>query len=327
MTNKKLNFICVAGFGYSGSGALINLLEEFENFYVFPREFRLIKDPDGISDLENALVNNWQELKSDIAIRRFKFLIDTFGKKQNLFSKIGYNYDEVLNKNFFISCEKYLKNLINISWKGDWPFHLHELNGLKFFIYRLMRKLNLNPELSDNMFFSKPGEDFYSSTKVFFDDLFSKINNNCHNYHTIVLDQGIDPYNAHKCSRYFNNVKAIVVDRDPRDIYIELCNFSSYPTNSVDDFITFFSNQREAVNKKYDSKIVLRLKFENLVNNYENEVKKIYSFIGFDCKNHLKKFERFNPSISNKNIGLWKSNISSDIKLIEKKLNKYLYKN
>ena len=135
MTNKKLNFICVAGFGYSGSGALINLLEEFENFYVFPREFRLIKDPDGISDLENSLVNNWQELKSDIAIRRFKFLIDTCGRKQNLFSKIGYNYDEILNKNFFISCEKYLKNLINISWKGDWPFHLHELNGSKFFIY------------------------------------------------------------------------------------------------------------------------------------------------------------------------------------------------
>ena len=113
----------------------------------------------------------------------------------------------------------------------------------------------------------------------------------------------------------------------PRDIYIELCNFSSYPTDSVDDFITFFSNQKEAVNKKYDSKIVLRLKFENLVNNYENEVKKIYSFIDFDCKNHSKKFERFNPSISNKNIGLWKSNISSDIKLIEKKLNKYLYIN
>ena len=109
-----------------------------------------------------------------------------------------------------------MKNLINISWKGDWPFHLHELNGLKFFIYRLMRKLNLNPELRDSMFFSRPGEDFYSFTKVFFDDLFSKINNNRHNYHTIVLDQGIDPYNAHKCSRYFNNAKAIVVDRDPK---------------------------------------------------------------------------------------------------------------
>ena len=100
MKHTNLNFICVAGFGYSGSGAIIDLLKEFDQYYVFEKEFRLIKDPDGIIDLENALVKNWGELRSDIAIRRFKSFMRIAGRKQRLFSEIGYGFNETFNNQF-----------------------------------------------------------------------------------------------------------------------------------------------------------------------------------------------------------------------------------
>ena len=45
MKNKILS---VAGYGSTGSSAVVNLLEEFDNCNVMGGEFRIIQDPDGI---------------------------------------------------------------------------------------------------------------------------------------------------------------------------------------------------------------------------------------------------------------------------------------
>jgi len=325
LTNhKKLNFICVAGFGYSGSGAIIDLLKEFDQNYVFGKEFRLIKDPDGIMDLENSLIQNWQELKSDIAIRRFKDLIKIIGRKQKLFSKIGFNFNEDYNKKFFHCCEKYIDELVDIEWNGDWPYHLHDLNWFKLFVYRIKRKFSISPDLNDRMYFSSPGNRFYQITRSFLNELFLNIID-LEKHNTIVLDQALPPYNPEKYLRYFDSVKVIVVDRDPRDVYLELSNYSSYPTDPVEDFIKYFKAQRDAViNNKSDQ--ILRINFENLVFKYEEELERIYSFLNLSLKDHKNKLTNFFPEKSKKNIAIWKENNNKrSIKLIEQKLTKYLF--
>ena len=53
--NQKFseNLICVSGFGYSGSGLIIDFLNYSNNTVFPPIEFRLLKDIDGLLSLRN----------------------------------------------------------------------------------------------------------------------------------------------------------------------------------------------------------------------------------------------------------------------------------
>lgn len=64
----------VCGLGYTGSGAVLDLLKEFdENYVIDAMEFALAYTPDGLEDLEYHLVKSPSRyFSSDIAIKRFK---------------------------------------------------------------------------------------------------------------------------------------------------------------------------------------------------------------------------------------------------------------
>ena len=66
-----LHFVSVGGYGWTGSSACIDILKEFEGFGDLNGEFRIIKDPYGISDLEHSLVDSWDFVRHDIAIQDF----------------------------------------------------------------------------------------------------------------------------------------------------------------------------------------------------------------------------------------------------------------
>ena len=56
-----MNFIDVAGTGNSGKGAFVDLLREFDDFFV-PEwffEFDLIRIPGGLLDFRHCLVEIW----------------------------------------------------------------------------------------------------------------------------------------------------------------------------------------------------------------------------------------------------------------------------
>ncbi len=262
---------------------------------------------------------------------RFIDLININGRKQKLFSEIGFNFNEDCNKKFFDCCEKYIDNLVDIEWKGDWPYHLHELSWIKLFMYRLKRRLRWKPHLNDTMYFSSPGNRFYQLTRSFLNQLFLNVID-LQKHNTIVLDQALPPYNPEKYLKYFNSVKVIVVDRDPRDIFVEITKFprfvSSAPTGSVESFITYFKSQRNAVINDSNTNRVMRVKFEDMVIDYEKELNKIYSFLKLSAKDHTSKHTNFDPAQSSKQVGIWrKMKDSKEIMLIEKELKEYLYQN
>ena len=108
----------------------------------------------------------------------------------------------------------------------------------------------------------------------------------------------------------------------------ELSQFSSCPTSPVKNFITYFKSQRDAVKRFPESKFILDIKFENLINNYETELERLYKFFGVKSNIHKKKKQFFNPEKSVKNVGIWrKMKDSKEIMLIEKELKEYLYQN
>ena len=76
-----------------------------------------------------------------------------------------------------------------------------------------------------------------------------------------------------------------------------------------------------------NSKKVLRVHFEDLIYKYEETVKTIENFVGFDSDKHINKKRRFNPDLSIKNTQLFngKTDYENEIKIIEKELKEYLY--
>ena len=172
-------------------------------------------------------------------------------------------------------------------------------------------------------------KEFYKYSHDYIYKIIEKLSNGNRN---IILDQLLLPFNLFRVDNYFDdNLKVIVVERDPRDVFIlnkyiwgrkGIC--VPMPTD-VCEFCEFYQRMRES-EKKCESNKVLRIKFEDLVYNYDLELDRVISFLGFTNKDHINKKKRFNPDVSIKNTQLFrKKEYLEEIRVIEKKLNKYLY--
>ncbi len=71
-----IKFIAVSGYGWSGSGAVVDMLREVDGCGTPGFEFSLIKEPGGIIDLECLLVDNWDVIREADAIDRFLSFIE-----------------------------------------------------------------------------------------------------------------------------------------------------------------------------------------------------------------------------------------------------------
>ena len=105
---RDFNFISVSGYGWSGSGAYVSLLKEFYGFGGPDGEFRLVKDPFGLIDLESSLVNNWDFIRHDVSIRDFLWFCNLLSRKGSLFGKMGLSFEDKLFVNFFLESENYI---------------------------------------------------------------------------------------------------------------------------------------------------------------------------------------------------------------------------
>jgi hypothetical protein len=184
--------------------------------------------------------------------------------------------------------------------------------------------------------FIASGEKFYELTRDFLERLLS-INIVESNVHTIVMHNAFEPFNPWRPVRYFRDAKCIVVDRDPRDIYVNSCTFSKgyndnpnvYGKISFSDDIGSFIKRFEILRKKTNTAQdppgkVLRMNFEKLVLEYDKAVKIVYRFLGENERTHARKREFFNPDLSRKNVGLWKKHPhQTEIKRIHEELKDY----
>lgn len=334
---NKLDYISVAGYGSTGSSAVVNLLEELENCHVVEGEFRFIQDPDGLEDLCSNLTNSWGWVRSDAFIRRFIKYTDLIGRSPHYF-QFGEKLDNLFNNKFFEYRDKFLKNIIDTTWNGYWFYHdYHERNALETFIEKVKRyskrfgvskqKIRRITKKSD-MYFVRHDVDCYRYAREFIDNLFSELVVSDTNK-KVVLDQLILPYNRNKFEMLFENLKQIVVDRDPRDVYLDAKNYNAYPiTNDINTFISFYESSHLKENLKLDKNTLL-IKFEDLIFNYESEKSKIFKFLNLRDSEHVNPKSRFIPEWSINNTQTWlkpENNMYlKDIEVIESKLKEWCY--
>ena len=302
--------LSVEGLGYSGSGAVLDLLKEVEHFFVMPREFRLINDPDGLLSLESSLLDNWTIFQSDLAIKRFRKLCNSLNKKY----KTPYatlEHEKIFDYKFIDAVDRYLKNLTDFQYKGLWY-------GIDNNLIRAINKVQFirkNRFLAKDIYVSKKMnlEEFLGYTRAFILELINicLMKYNCNNF---AFDGDYSAMNPKKVTQYIPNSKIILVIRDPKDIAATtksgLCLFAPRKLEKIIKWISHLYLRLKQVKDGIPEERMLVIKFEDLVLNYEKALPKLFKYIGIDEKHHKKKRTYFNPDISRKNIGIWKKYLS-----------------
>lgn len=316
------------GFSWSGSSAVTDLLKEFPDFQVYDRiEFLLAYHPDGLADLDHHLNYSCAKfLSSNVAIPRFRWLAN-------------YLLDRPTKGKIKDLTDCYINELVQTEWKGLAQGQILVHNKFLFsrigkgIMYKLFRRLPPNLCKSLNLYpisqieFSICPESFQEKTQYYTDQIFEAIGLDSNK--NIVLDQPFPGNNPYPFLKYYRNSRAIIVDRDPRELYLLAKHFypkTSYqvPHDNVDDFISYYKHMHKTIlGDKLNN--VLYIRFENLVYEYDRTVSEIMKFL--DLKVHKSPRSCFVPEKSMVNTRLYQKChlYDDDIKKIETELQEYIY--
>lgn len=325
---------CISYYG-TGSSAVTDFVSEFSNVKSMTNyEFRFAQDPDGLSELEYNLVENFNRHNSGHALKRYKKLVDYYG---NHF--LVKRYEPFFNNNWKKLSYEYIASLTDFSFPGCWQYDFYDRGPLYEFWHKLpdrilhktiwKRKIDKHLLLTkENTYASHPTEDkFLSCTRKYTDSLLAEANKE--NKTFLMVDQILPSTNINRHIRYFNNIKAIIVDRDPRDLFLlakYVWNDNIVPSD-VETFCKWFKYIRSNKEKENcDKNIVKFIQFEDLIYKYNETTKAIMEWIGLKEEDHNLAKKVFNPNLSIKNTRLWESiGTSEEINYIKKNLENYLY--
>jgi hypothetical protein len=344
-----MRFVDISGFGHSGKSVITDLLREFAGYQVPPHtfEFCLLRIPGGLIDLKHAMVDNWSMIRADAAVWRFLRLVERIGPRarvsapMTIFKSSGMNYDAFFGGSFSRMSKEYVLSLVDYAYTGEWPFRLLEQSPLRQGFQRVALNLRLKDRFLTTIYLAAP-HDFYGPTRKYLAGLFGVVKEE--STETMVMHNALEPFSARDGLDMFDDARQIVVQRDPRDIYASTVvtegafrpeyedeknwrlKASFLNTDSVERFIARQRLYYSKVTPEQDGERVLRLRYEDIVLDYEKSLEKICRFLGTDSTAHVKRRMYFKPELSARNIGLWrKYKNQQDIHRIEEALPGYCF--
>ena len=329
--------IGTCGFCGTGSSAVSDYLAEFDENQVLDRfEFTIPYLPDGLSDLEYHLMKHaTRDDNSSIAIPRFrrfmkyhgKSFIQKYGVKEKAYNDLVEEFIDKLVQVRFRSVRRSYPLLNPSSFYSFWGWHI-----MREKVFPRMKKHGIDATKywpCQNVEVSVSPDGFEEASRNFIKSLLLMMGADFER--NLVLDQpfsGNDPVSSF---HFFDNPKAIVVDRDPRDNYLftifvlnkKSVNFM--PVDTVQHFVQYYKALRNNQPYTKPNNNVLVLHFEDLVYNYENATKSIRDFVGLP--DNPRPMSIFVPRMSMANTQLFKRypEFANDIKYIENNLSDYIY--
>lgn len=328
--------LACAGFGYTGSSVISDYLSEFENIDVRAgdAEFRFLHEFGGISTLEDCLVHNYHKQNSDGAIHLYLKMVDYYSG--NFLARKYNNWFEGKFKELSLG---FINDITHAKWNAaietTWMYKPALVRILYYQINaRIKRFFSGGGKIGK--FYPKGVFYFASPDKAYFDECVKRYLNKlfaiidpCHDKEYLYFDQIVPPSNVIRYLDYFDDLRVIVVERDPRDIYIQnYCGMQvSWIPLDIDTFIKVYRVQRDKAKKEPANPRVLRVRFEDAIYHYDEFCEQVNNFAGLIESQHLFPKQKFNPSISVKNTKLWeKYEIPKElVNKIEKELSEYIY--
>lgn len=332
-------FVSTCGFGSTGSSAVNDYLLECNNTVGFDAvEFTIATMIDGLEDLEFHLMKQNTRLSSGTyAIQRFRKAM--YGRAREWASCTSIT--ETMVKRL---TDQFIDSLAQLKFIGyspmiDKPHNeiIRHYFGESIIMHRLIPFLEEKKIIKQNIDFYPLDEvvasirpaKFYELANRFVVDLLHAMGCKWDSHQYLVMDQAFSGNDPIKSFPFFDDPYAIVVDRDPRDIYIFAKKFLLHrgrfmPTDTVDNFITYFRILREGQPYKKHNPRVLFVQFEDMVYKYNETTEKIEQFLNIT---NDKRKTIFNPEMSAANTNLIKKfpEFKSDIEKIELELADYCY--
>lgn len=333
---KEHKIISCAGFGSTGSSVVTDYLCEFDNIHVPYRddEVRFLYEFGGISTMESVIVDNPSRQNSDYAILLFKRMVDYYAG-----DRFNHRYNTFLHGKFKELSENFINKVVEVSWDGQreldflidskietykkkiWP-------RLKAFVHCDMKNLaKYRPKRE--MFYSGISKELFHKYVIeYTDSLFNEVDPNF-SFDYLYFDQLAPCYNIDRISNYVRNMRVVVVDRDPRDQYIEsvIRHGEKFHPHDIQKFIMYYRRLRESADQEGQLPNVMRVKFEDCIYHYDETFAKINDFLELDEDYHTTPKSKFNPEVSIKNTQLWRKDdkYQGYVNLIERELGKYCY--
>lgn len=333
-----MKIITTTGFYCTGSSAVTDLLMEYDNIACkSDLEIRLLHDPFGVSDLEYNLIENPNRHNSGYYIKRFY-------RHMKMLNRVWCfkRFSKYFNGKFMDIINEYIANITTLEYNSVWHFDVYDRGNAFYVASRIERKINsvlhkifrvpldnrnLVPKKEKAYLTIVDEEKFLLETRKMVKKLTEALCPEGKDY--VCFDQFVPPSNIARYQRYADDMKVVVVDRDPRDIYVLEKKFvkgAIVPKKSIEDYCKWYKWTRELLKIKNEGDYLF-IKFEDLVYKYDETVDSISKYLGLNEKNHINPKSHFKPEVSINNTQLWKSfpGYDKDIQYIEQELKDYLY--
>ncbi|MFI3175902.1 MAG: sulfotransferase [Eubacteriales bacterium] len=329
---RDYQYLSVAGHGWSGSEALMDLLREFDSIGEFRMEFRMFRDPHGIMDLEYQMVDRWDAINVDIAIKEFLEYIQKIGRKRTKFTW-GYNHEEVFNGKFYECATKFIEEITSYEYNSYWWFVDYRKPYWGWMRQRIMQRFFKKGYGEKSYFGRITREEFHLASQHYMESIIEAYKGERH-YDYFLVKQLVSATNPYKILDYCPGAKIMLIDRDPRDNYVQmitkrkLIGYDIADSHNVMKYVEWYKAQR--INPVEDSSDFLYIQYEDLIYHYDEMLAKIVDFMKVDgiTLNHARKKQLFNPDVSIQYVGIYKDYPYQDeIHIIEKELAAYLYDN
>lgn len=335
-----MRIITTTGYYASGSSAVTDLM----------REYGCVQEPSG-SDFEISFFFGYHGIPNlqywinrgrcyqRLAVMDFysdALKVASFGTRMN--------YEKYFKGHFIEYTNKYINSLHGRECGKRWYVDYLRLPAVKLLIYRVVNKIySIKNEYynkhhtdrrekripifgkKDMVYLYDVGEkQFIKATKKYMDMLFKGV---AKGKDIIMVDGLIATHCIDDISKYFDDMRLVIVDRDPRDVYLT----GKYVLKTEDiplephEFCDWFRGRRHSFS--FNNSNVMEIRFEDMIYKYEETVKKIESFFGVSSNDHINKKKYFKPEMSGNNTKLWNRyrGESEAMKLIEIELSEWLY--
>lgn len=321
------------GFGSTGSSVITDYLGEFGTFAIKDDlEFTWVSSTDGLLDLEQALMHpRGRTMQSIVAFQRFEAAAK---KKARSFARHGLPPDV-----FLPAVQRFIDAITMAKWPWYDPLESPKWRYRSRYFFHVLMKRKIIPRLElklgrhatcwplKEVRYSAHPANYYEEAKKMVMDILSAMTNGAKD---IALDQPFPGNNPQACFPYFDDPYAIVVDRDPRDNYVfartrMLGKFHYVPINRVEDYIAYYRALRKDQPYLEDHPRVLRIRFEDMVYEYEKTSAKVREFLKLPENPAPKSI--FDPALSIANTQVFRRfpQFADDVAKIERELPEYLF--
>ena len=328
--------ISTCGFGETGSSAVTDYLKECNGVQVLDNfEFTLVTEVDGLEDLAHFIMEkSGRQATSIYAIQRFEKVVKDHVKSWSVQTGIS---KEEIDK----ATQEFLDSITQLEYVGFSPrINRNDSGFIRHYIgdslirRRCIRTLEKKGILKKNVDFypldsvrvSIRPDGFYDKAREYVCRILSGMGMDGEK---IALDQAFTGPDPSKSFPFFNDPKAIVVDRDPRDVYLiakkkALSIDRFMPSSDVESFITYYRLLRKDMPYLKDDPRIIRIRFEDMVYNYEETTALIDDFLSVQNERRKTIFKP-EQSIANTNVAYRYPELADDVRKIEEALPEYLF--